>query len=155
MSLSTSKKVTVQRFDREPIQGFISPGAWLTPNGAEVLTSAGNLHVVPYSEIRWVSFLREFGEDPSLHMRRSFVARPRVNGIWLKLLFRDQTVLEALIGNDLLQVEQYGLHVQPPDQALRIWVPRAALAAIQVLGVAGSPWRKRAEPTKDQGKLFE
>ena len=155
MSLSTSKKVVVQRFDREPVQGFISPGAWLTPAGAEVLTAAGNLHIVPYPEIRWVSFVREFGADPSEAMRPAFLARPRLSGVWLRLLFRDQTTLEAVIGNDLLQVEQYGLHVQPPDQAIRLWVPRAALAAIQVLGVSGSPLRKPPTPPKEQGKLFE
>ena len=155
MSLSTSKKVVIQRFDREPVQGFISPGAWLTAEGAQMLTASGNLQLVPYSEIRWVSFVREFGSDPSEHMRPTFLARPRLTGVWLRLLFRDQSTLEAVIGNDLLQVEQYGLHVQPPDQAIRLWVPRAALASIQVLGVSGSPLRKRAATPREQGKLFD
>jgi hypothetical protein len=157
LGVSTSKKVVLQRFDRDPVSGFINPGAWLTPAGVELITVSGAVLTVPYSEIRWVSFVREFGSDPTVGMRRAFLSRPRMEGLWLKLLFRDQSTLEGVIGNDLLQVESLGLHVLPPDTAQRIWVPRAALAAIQVLGVTGSPWRSKKKPAapREQIGLFE
>jgi hypothetical protein len=59
--------------------------------------------------------------------------------------------------NNLLQVEAEGLDILPPDSAQKVFVPRAALLGIQVLGVVGSPLRagKRKPPLKDQIRLFE
>jgi hypothetical protein len=59
-------------------------------------------------------------------------------------------------------MEPAGLTFVPPDptfQNQRIFVPRQALAAVEVLGVIGSPLRGRAKPPAkdkdDQLKMFE
>jgi hypothetical protein len=155
LASSTSKKVVVQRFEREPLAGFVNPATWLTSTGLELLSVAGNVTVIPYVDIRIVFFVREFGRDPAEGMRRSFLSRPKVNGLWVKLIFRDQDTLEAVAPNDLLQVETWGIHVIPPDTRERIWVPRTALLSAQVLGVMGSPLRSRKPPSRDQIGLFE
>ena len=155
MAVSTSKKVVVQRFDRESLPGFVNPSAWLTPAGIELLTVAGSVHIVPYPEIRAVFFVREFGADPAAGIRRAFLSRPKLVGLWVRLMFRDSDTLEAVIPNDLLQMEPLGLHVIPPDTAQRIWVPRSALQSIQVLSVMGSPLRRKPPARKDQIGLFE
>lgn len=155
LASSTSKKVVIQRFDREPLPGFVNPSTWLTPDGIELLTVSGSVSMVPYPEVRIVFFVREFGPDPSAGMRRTFLSRPKLAGLWVRLLFRDDDTLESVATNDLLQVDVWGLHVIPPDTRERIWVPRAALKSVQVLGVMGSPLRTRKPPAKEQIGLFE
>ena len=57
MASSTSKKVVVQRFEREPLPGFVNPSTWLTPDGVELLTVAGAVSIVPYRDVRIVFFV--------------------------------------------------------------------------------------------------
>jgi hypothetical protein len=153
LATSTSKKVLVERFDRETVSGFVNPSAWLTGSGLELLTTSGAVTVLPYRDVKAVFFVREFTDPPG---RRSFASRPRTGGLWLRLSFRDGDVLEGVMPNNLLQMEPEGLHILPPDSAQRVFVPRAALSAIQVLGVVGSPLRagRRKPPSKDQIRLF-
>ncbi len=69
--------------------------------------------------------------------------------------------MEGMLGNDLLLIDPVGFSVVPPDptfQNQRIFVPRAALNNIQVLGVIGSRLQKRAarsEEKASQINLFE
>jgi hypothetical protein len=154
LATSTSKKVVVERFDREAVTGFVNPAAWLTAGGFELLTTSGAVMVLPYHDVKAVFFVREFNDVPS---RRKFASRPRTGGLWLRLSFRDGDTLEGVMPNNLLQVEAQGLDILPPDSAQKVFVPRAALLGVQVLGVVGSPLRagKRKPPSKDQIRLFE
>jgi hypothetical protein len=153
---STSKKVQIQRFDREPLLGFVNPATFLTAEGIELLTLTGTVTVVPYSEIKTVFFVRDFGGAPGVG-RRAFVSRPRLDGIWVRLTFRDRDTLEGVMPNNLLQVDPAGFLMIPPDGGQRVFVPRTALAEVQVLGVVGSPLRpKKKKPAKaGQIDLFE
>jgi hypothetical protein len=60
--------------------------------------------------------------------------------------------MEGMLPNNLILVEPSGFSIIPPDptfQNQRIFVPRSALREAQVLGVVGSPLRRR--PTKKSG----
>jgi hypothetical protein len=68
--------------------------------------------------------------------------------------------MDGIMSNNLLQVEPQGFSFIPPDpgyQNQKVFVPRAALATIQVLGVVGSPLKTgRAKPTpKEQLEMFD
>ena len=81
-------------------------------------------------------------------------------GIWVRFAFRDGDWLEGVAPNDLLRFEPGGFQAVPPDPTFhnqRIFVPRAAVSTVQVLGVIGSPLRRRVkEPAKaGQLKMFE
>ena len=72
-------------------------------------------------------------------------------GLWVRLRFRDDELLEGLLPNNLLLQEPQGFHFVPPDptfQNQRIFVPRLALTEVQVLGVIGSPLRRQTTPSK-------
>ena len=80
----------------------------------------------------------------------------------MRLLFRDHDSIEGVVSNNLMLLEPAGFSIVPPDpsfQNQKIFVPRAALAEVQVLSVVGSPLRRQArkvvEPAKDQISLFE
>ena len=160
MAGSTNKKVVVERFDREPLRGFANPLTWLLPEGVELISLTGTVAVVPYEEVKAVGFVRDFEPAVLTGERRVFTTRPKSEGLWIRMQFKDGDLLDGLLANNLLQVTQFGFTVMPPDSLSnnqRIFVPRAALVELKVLGVIGSPLkrRKRTPPPEDQIKLFE
>jgi hypothetical protein len=156
---STTKKVRIRRFEREPLVGFVNPQSYLQPGGVELLTPGGECLVVPYEEVKALSFVRDFhaGEPPP--DRRVFTSRPKMGGLWVRVRFRDGEVMEGILSNDLLHLEDYGFTVTPPDPYAnnqRVFLPKTALSEMQVLGVVGSALRRRRPTPKDeQIELFE
>jgi hypothetical protein len=140
---STSKRVHIQRFDREPLLGFVNPVTYLADDGLELLTLSGTVATVPYSDVKTVYFVRDFDSSDPSEGRRAFLSRPKLDGVWIRFRFRDRDTLEAVMGNNLLQIDSAGFHCIPPHGAQRVFVPRAAVTEVQVLGVVGSPLRSR------------
>jgi hypothetical protein len=160
LTASTSKKVLISRFDRETVAGFVSPQSYLQAGGMEVVTRSSVHTVIPYSEIKAVYFVRDFDEGESSRERRLFSTRPRMEGLWVRMTFRDGEIMDGLLPNNLLAEDACGFTVTPPDPASRgqrIFVPRAALREIAVLGVVGSPLRRQKPKPEvvEQIKLFE
>ena len=159
MAVSTTKKVLIRRFDREPLPGFVSPHNFLQPAGVELLTPEGAVSLVPYEEVKTVSFVKDFDAADEVE-KKTFNTRPKIDGLWVRMKFRDGEVMDGILPNNLLQLEPQGFTVIPPEpygNNQRIFLPRVALAELQVLGVVGSPLRRRkprAVP-KEQIKLFE
>ena len=160
MAGSTSKKVVISRFDREPVSGFVNPQSYLLPDGVEVLTPLGARSVIPYLDIKTVCFVRDFEEGENLREKRLFNSRPKMEGLWVRMSFRDGEVMDGLLANNLLAIDTYGFTVAPPDPSSRhqkVFVPRTALREFAVVGVVGSPLRRqKPKPeVEGQGKLFE
>jgi len=158
VAASTIKKVLVRRYDRETVAGHVNPGVYLQPEGVELVTVQGNTMVIPYPDVKSVAFVREF--DSTAPERQVFQTRPKMQGLWVSLQFRDGDRLEGIVPNNLLLLEHAGITVTPPDpfgNHQRIFVPRTSLVAVEVLGVVGSPLKKRkAKPvSKEQIGLFE
>ena len=159
---STTKKVSVRCFDERLIHGYVSPQTYLRADSIEFLDRAAQLQVIPYDQVRTVSFVRDFEDEPDPKQRKTFGARPKSDGLWVRLNLRDGEILEGIIPNNLLQLSERGITVTPPDpnaNTQRVFVPRAALSELKVLGVIGSPVRRpprasRVPPTRDQLDLF-
>ena len=159
MVSSTTKKAVIHRFQKEPLAGYVNPASYLQPAGVDLLSALGNVSTVPYEEIKTISFVRDF-EGAGGTGRQVFNTRPKMEGLWVSLRFRDGEVMEGIMSNNLLQLEPYGFTVIPPDpysSHQRVFIPRAAVASVEVLGVVGSPLKKRkakAAP-KEQIGLFD
>lgn len=157
MALTTNKRVLLARFDRETLAGFVqTPGAF-GADSIELLTPDGALLKIPYSETKVVCFVRDFETGETWREHRAFATRPKSPGLWVRLLFRDGDSLEGMVANNLLLIEPAGFSIVPPDptfQNQKLFVPRAALADVQVLGVIGSPLRRRQKKVeKQEGQL--
>jgi hypothetical protein len=155
---STTKKAVIRRYQRETLAGYVNPASFLQSAGVELLSEDGKVAVVPYGEIKTVAFVREFTDSDS--GRRVFFTRPKMEGLWVSLKFRDGEVMEGVLSNNLLQLDRYGFMIVPPDPAgpqQRVFVPRAALLSAEVLGVVGSPLKRRKpQPAAvEQIRLFE
>ena len=160
MGGSTHKKVLVSRFDRDTLSGFVNPQGYLLSDGLELLTQGGSVSMVPYDEVKLVCFVRDFQQGEPRKELRLFTTRPKLEGLWLRMYFRDGDAMDGILSNNLLQLDAFGFSVVPPDpgfQNQRIFVPKPALSRIQVLGVVGSPLRapRKPKPTpKEQIELF-
>jgi hypothetical protein len=126
----------------------------------ELMSQSGDVTVVPYQEVKTVCFVKDFDAAEADEARKVFQNRPKTDGLWVRAIFRDGEVMEGILNNNLLQLEPYGFTVVPPDpnsNNQRIFLPRAALKEIQVLGVVGSPLRRRKPkpPAKEQIGLFD
>jgi hypothetical protein len=155
---STTKKAILRRFEKESLVGYLNPLTFLQLTGIELLSPEGNVVLVPYSDVKTVAFVRDF-ESASESARQLFQTRPKMEGLWVRLEYRDGDVTEGILPNNLLQIETHGFTIIPPEaygNTQRLFVPRTALRSVQVLGVVGSPLKKKAKPAaKDQIGLFE
>jgi hypothetical protein len=153
---STHKKVIVTFSDGTSLQGYTNP-LRIQDDPLDVLTTNGEHRQVALKEIRAVYFVRDFTEDYEPE-RKAFFSRPKLDGLWVRLKFRDNQTLEGVVSNDLLALLDSGIQITPPDlngAAVRIFVPRSALSEVTVLGVVGVARRKPvAAALPSQPKLF-
>jgi len=154
---STHKRVVVRKFGRDSLSGYVAPTAFVSNGKLELLNTGGNLVFVELADIKSVYFVREFSD--SEFTRKTFTSRPRTEGLWMRLKFKDNDLLEGLMPNDLTQVSADGFLLNPPDtrgNVQRIFVPRSAVISVNVLAVIGSPQahRRPAKTEEGQPELF-
>jgi|SRR5579862_1749133 len=147
---TTHKKVIVRKMDRDSVTGYVT-NAFLADGKVEVMNTAGNVVSLELRDVKGVYFVREFGDSESL-TRKTFTSRPRVEGLWVRLRFRDNEVIEGMMPNDLLHEGGDGFSIIPPDahgNTQKIFVPRSALVEMTVLGVIGEKAGRRGRRPED------
>ncbi|HSA93948.1 MAG TPA: hypothetical protein VLE48_13120 [Terriglobales bacterium] len=138
---STHKKVVVCKLDRDSIQGFVNPTGFVSGGKLEMLNTAGQVVTLDLADVKGVYFVRDFADPTAVATRKTFATRPRAEGLWVRMRFRDNEVMEGLMPNDLMQASPEGYLVTPPDtrsNTQRIFVPRTALLEMSVLAVIGA-----------------
>ena len=145
---STHKKVIVRKSDRDSVSGYVAPANFVVDGKLELLNTSGNVVAIDLRDIKAVYFVREFS-DSEVMSRKTFTTRPRTEGLWVRLKFKDNEVIEGLMPNDLAQNPGEGFLINPPDMrsnTQRIFVPRVALDSLTVLAVIGGTHRQRRRP---------
>jgi hypothetical protein len=159
---STHKKVVVLLLSRTAIRGYLNPATLGTADEIDLLTMDGEQKSVRLNEVKSVYFVREF-KGPFEPERKTFLSRPKLDGLWVRLRFRDEDAMEGIVSNNLLDLLDTGVRLTPPDlhgNVLHMFIPRTALAEMKVLGVVGVA-RRSPRATRDiravldaQSKLF-
>jgi hypothetical protein len=149
-------------FEGSSEQVYLNPQALGQTELIDSLTRDGEHKEIRLRDVKAVYFVKEFTEtfEPD---RKAFLSRPKLNGLWVKLRFRDDDEMEGLVPNDLLDLLDTGVRLTPPDlhgNSLWVFIPRSSLAEMKVLGVVGvarrTP-REKAAPSRapeSQPKLF-
>lgn len=154
---STHKKVVVLLLDRTAFRGYLNPARLAESDTLDLLTPDGEHQPIALKDVRSVYFVREFTDNFEPE-RKAFLSRPKLDGLWVRLRFRDNETIQGVVPNDLLALLDQGVQITPPDlhgSTLRIFIPRTALAEMTVLGVVGIARRKPAPPAAAvQPKLF-
>src|SRR5215475_9606895 len=154
---STHKKVIVRKVDRDSVSGYVAPANFVVEGKLELLNTSGNVVAIDLRDIKAVYFVREFS-DTEVLSRKTFTTRPRTEGLWVRLKFRDNEVIEGMMPNDLTQNPTEGLLINPPDlrsNTQRIFVPRSSLTAVNVLAVIGATRRRKGTADERQVAMFE
>ena len=154
---STHKKVIVRKLGRDSAGGYVSPN-YITEGKLELLNPSGKVVLIDLREIKSVDFVRDLN-DAGSPARKTFTSRPRTEGLWVRISFKDNEVIEGMMPNDLIQIAPEGFLVIPPDtrsNTQRIFIPRTALQELIVLGVIGGiPGKRRARPETEQVPMFD
>jgi hypothetical protein len=152
---SSRKKVIVRRFTGDALPGYLPiSGIVRDQTTVDLLDLTGRIVPLALSDIKTVSYVREFNladpVNPERLLRRTFLARPRSEGLWLRLTFRTGDLLEGLAATDLTLLdsilEDNGLHLTPPDirsNTQHIFVPRSAVTELQLIAVITSPSKRK------------
>jgi hypothetical protein len=141
---STHKKVVVLLLDRTLSRGYLNPAKLGDAEAVDLLTPGGEHRSIALKDVRSIYFVREFTDNFEPE-RKAFLSRPKLEGLWVRLKFRDNDCIEGVVPNDLLSLLDRGVQITPPDLhgvTLRIFIPRTALSEMTVLGVVGIARRK-------------
>ena len=156
-SSASHKKVFVETFDGRTLPGYVTPSHLDRPEGLEILNVDGEVEQVELERIRAIYFVNDF-QQKFLPERKSFLSRPKLDGLWVRVIYRDEETLEGVVANDLLALLDRGVHLVPPDpgtNCTRIFIPRPAISKLTVLGVVGIARRTPARrPAAPQPTLF-
>ena len=163
---SSRKKVIVRRFSGDTLPGYLPAASFIHSNSLDLLDLTGRIIPLPLNDIKTVSYVRDFNLSDSVNperlTRRTFLARPRTEGLWLRMTFRSGELLEGLAATDLTLldslIDDAGLFVAPPDtrsNTQRIYIPRAALTEIHLVAVITTPSRRQPLPTAKSTKEIQ
>jgi hypothetical protein len=163
---SAQKKVIVRRFTGETLPGYLPLSGFVRNRSIDLLDLGGRVIPLLLNDVKHVCYVRDFNLNDSFNperlSRRTFLAKPRTEGLWVRMTFRGGDMLEGLapiditLADDLIQDE--GLQVTPPDtrsNAQRIFVPRSSLTDLQLVAVITSPSRKKPLPAASVPSLQE
>ncbi|QNI35538.1 DUF6982 domain-containing protein [Edaphobacter albus] len=167
---SAHKKVIVRRLHGDtlagylPLSGFVRFRASGEDRVIDLLDLSGRVTQVALQDIKHICYVRDFNLNdpvaPERLTRKTFLARPRTEGLWLRLTFRGQPSptseleqFEGLAPLDLSLMDDIlhdaGLFLLPPDvrsNTQRIYIPRSAISELQLLAVITTPSRKKPLP---------
>ncbi|GGA59178.1 hypothetical protein GCM10011507_08220 [Edaphobacter acidisoli] len=154
---SAHKKVIVRRTTNETLPGYLPLSGFVHAGSVPLLDLEGRVIPINLNDIKHVCYVRDFNlndsANPERLTRRTFLARPRAEGLWVRMTFRAGDVLEGLAATDLSLADDLihdaGLFVTPPDtrsNTQRVYVPRIALSELQLVAVITAPSRKKPLP---------
>jgi hypothetical protein len=158
---SARKPVIVRKFSRDWFAGYAGADFGQQEPELEILDLSGKVIRMGWGQVKWVCYVRDLpavGSDqanPERLVRKRFSVRPRTTGLWLRLTLTDGDELEGLAANDRTLVEGAGLLLTPPDtrsNTQRIYLPRQAIQALEVVSLIGAAARPRIEPAKRAGE---
>jgi hypothetical protein len=151
------------RFDRQPLEGFVNPHAYLRDHDLEIMTLAGAVQVSSYLDVKALCFASERAPNDLFTTHNLFERRPKVPGLWTRFTFRDNDQLDGILSHNLLEWPNPGFFLTPPRAGAtrqRVFVPKEAVNRTEIMGVVGTSVLRAARPAKrksveDQLKMFD
>jgi hypothetical protein len=162
---SPRKKVLVRTVTNTLLWGYLSVSGIVKDGWVELLDLDGRIAPIPIGSIQWIAYVRDFNlgdtVDPERLTRRTFLARPRSEGLWVRLTLVGGETLEGLAALDVSLVdgllEDRGVYLIPPDirsNTQRLFVPRSSFTAVQVLAVITTPSKPKPGVRTQQDLAF-
>ena len=169
---SSRKKVILRTLAGSVFPGYLPVSGFVEIADAKQVVSLldleGRIAPIPLDTVRSIAFVRDYNlgdrDDPERLTRRTFLARPRAEGLWLRLTLSGGAILEGLAPIDLALLDglldDRGIFLIPPDirsNTQRLYIPRHSIVELLLLAVITSPSKaKSAKPESEtqQPSLF-
>jgi hypothetical protein len=162
------KKVIVRTLDHKLHAGYLPANGLLDGSASVDLLDLEARHSpLPLRTVRWIAYVRDFNlqdlVDPERLGRKTFLARPRTEGLWIRLTIQGNETLEGLAALDVSLadgfLEDAGIFLIPPDirsNTQRLFIPRTAIVSMQILAVITNPSKPKPSktPATPQPLLF-
>ena len=167
---SSHKKVIVRRFTGDTLPGYLPLSTFVRNKSVDLLDLSGRVIHLAINDIKYICYVRDFNlgdtANPERLTRRTFLARPRTEGLWLRLTFRSSSStadqLEGLAPTDATLLDDLlndaGLFLIPPDtrsNTQRLYVPRTSITDLQLIAVITSPSRRKPLPAASAPTMQE
>ena len=151
----SQKKVVLRRFSPGLLWGYLPPSGFAHAGFLDLLDLSGRVQSIALADVKYAAFVRDFNTNdsssPERLLRKTFLARPRTEGLWLRLTLRDGDRIEGLAPLDLTLadgwIEDLGVRLIPPDirgNTQRLYIPRAAIDQMEILAVVTTPSKRKA-----------
>lgn len=168
----SSKKVILRTMTDDIYPGYLPVSGMIEVESGHPSVTLfdldGRIVPIPLAEVRWIAYVRDFNltdkDDPERLTRRTFLARPRTEGLWLKLTMTDGSIFEGLAPIDLTLVDglldDKGIFLIPPDNrsnTQRLYIPRHEIRNLKLLAVITTPSKPKsvsADQESKQAPLF-
>jgi len=164
LAASTSKRIFIYRFDRQPVEGIVNPATCFLETLVEVISTSGTLIGVPYADLKALCFVSDHTQSDLFEAHPFFERRPKAPGLWTRFSFRDGSKLDGVLSHNLLEWPEHGYFITPPyagAQRQKVFIPRLALTQTELRGVVGTSavsldGRRKSDQTADrQLPMFE
>jgi hypothetical protein len=155
---STTKKVVAYRFDRQSIEGFVRPTAYLASSGVELISASGFVQVIPYDALKALCFVNEAGRADLFRTFKAFERRPRIPGLWARFIFVDGDRIEGVLTHNMADWPREGFVIVPPRASgsrQRVFIPREAVRATELRGVVAVSKTKTKPAAETQLEMFD
>ena len=83
--------------DRKTLRGYLNPGKLGGTQSLDLLTPEGEHREFTVEDVRSIYFVRAFTDDFESE-RKTFLSRPKLDGLWVRLKFRDGDTIEVFEG---------------------------------------------------------
>ena len=97
---SGQKKVIIRRFNDQLHWGYLPQEVALLHGYVELIDPAAHVTPILLTEIKWIAYVRDFNladrTVPERLDRKKFAARPRTEGVWVRMRLTDGEMLEGL-----------------------------------------------------------
>jgi hypothetical protein len=161
---SAQKKVVIRSTGGAIAWGYLASDGFLQDEKLELIEIDARAKLLLLNEVQAVSYVKDFNlddpVDPERLGRRSFLIRPKLEGLWVRIEFHELAPLEGIVTVDLpfldTLLKNQGIFLTPPDgrgNTVRLFIPRHSIRSLEVLGFISSPTRKLAEKTAKQAAL--
>jgi hypothetical protein len=156
----SAKRVVVYRFERQPVEGFVHPSTYLLGSGVEMLTLAGAVQTISYSDLKAVCFAGEPARFDLFEDHPLFERRPRFPGLWTRFTLKDGDRIDGILPHNLAEWPSAGFLFTPPRASgarQRVFVSREAVMKSEFQGLIGAAALKARPPKlfEDQLQMFE
>lgn len=150
MASASHKKVILRRLrpnlSAEILCGYLPLSGFVRNRALDLLDLSGRVVPILLNDLKLICYVRDFNLSDTLNperlTRRTFLSRPRSEGLWLRLTFPSGEILEGLAPTDLTLLDDLvndaGLFLTPPDirsNTQRIFVPRTSIAELTLIAV--------------------